>query len=135
MNADVKIIKHDGCIEYVYNGISIDSTTWESAPFPIYCGNINEEDMCCIVRTLYDLLVQEYGEEMTKQYINDVNGFDEWDNIDNFRWTEEEELFLEWGGIYYEDIYCPNCESGHWTETEVGKAECTDCGYKFVISK
>jgi hypothetical protein len=28
----------------------------------------------------------------------------EWDNVDDFRWTEEENLFIEWGGVYYEDL-------------------------------
>ena len=92
--------------------------------------------MCCIVRTLYDTLVQVYGEETIDRYINDVNGFDEWDDIDNFRWTEEEELFLNWGGIYYEDIYCPKCnnEFHHITIDVNGKAECS-CGHKFILSK
>ena len=27
-----------------------------------------------------------------------------WDNVDDFRWVEEEELFIEWGGVYYEDL-------------------------------
>lgn len=136
MNTEVKVEKHDDCIEYTYKGISIDTTTWESAPVAIYCGNISEEDMCCIVRTLYDTLVQVYGEETIDRYINDVNGFDEWDDIDNFRWTEEEELFLNWGGIYYEDIYCPKCnnEFHHITIDVNGKAECS-CGHKFIISK
>jgi hypothetical protein len=136
MNTEVKVKKHKDYVEYTYKGISIDTTTWESAPFAIYCGNISEEDMCCIVRTLYDTLVQVYGEETIDRYINDVNGFDEWDDIDNFRWTEEEELFLNWGGIYYEDIYCPKCNNEyHLITIDVnGKAECS-CGHKFIISK
>ena len=133
MNTEVKITRHEDFIEYDYKGIKIDTTTWESAPFPIYCGGISEESMCAIVRSIYDALVEEYGEEMTERYINDVNGFDEWDNIDDFRWREEEELFLEWGGMYYEDIFCPNCESEKWTDKGDGKAVCDDCGHKFSI--
>jgi hypothetical protein len=133
MNTEVKITAYENFVEYDYKGIKIDTTTWECAPFPIYCGGIDDESMCCIVRTLYDILVEEYGREMVERYINEVNGFDEWDSIDDFRWSEEEELFLEWGGKYYEDIFCPNCESEKWTNEGDGKAVCDDCGHKFSI--
>lgn len=139
MNTEVKVEKHDGWSEYTYKGISIDSTTWECAPFAIYCGNITDEDYACIVRTLYDTLVQEYGKEDVEKYIERNEDFilnGEWDKIDDFRWTEEEELFLNWGGIYYEDIYCPKCNNDfHLITTDVnGKAECS-CGHKFIITK
>lgn len=138
MNIEVK--KTDignNTIEYEYNGIKVDSSTWECAPFAIYCGNITDEDYACIVRTLYDTLIHEFGKEDIEKYIerNDdfiLNG--EWDKIDDFRWVEEEELFLNWGGIYYEDIHCPHCESDDWFAENNGTAKCNKCNKTFNIN-
>lgn len=107
MNTEVKKENVNGTIVFNYKGIEVDKTTWESAPIPICCKNIDDESMCCIVRTLYDIIVQEYGQDYMDKYIAKDEDFIksfEWDNVDDFRWTEEEQLFIEWGGVYYEDL-------------------------------
>lgn len=135
MKTDVKITKYNDLILYSYKGLTIDTSTWENESSAIYCGNINEEGMCCIVRTLYDTLVEKYGEEIVSRYIKDLDKFDEWYDIDSFRFSTEEELFLKWGGIYYDDIYCPNCKSEELLMKEYGSVECKKCGHKFDLKK
>lgn len=107
MNTDIEITTEDGALVYTYKNINISRETWESAPIPICCKDIDDESMCCIVRTLYDIIVQEYGQDYMDKYIERNEEFYdnfEWDNVDDFRWAEEEKLFIEWGGIYYEDL-------------------------------
>ena len=133
MNKEIEIIKDGKCTEYKYKGLSVDNVTWESAGASMYCGHLTDEDFGCIVRTLYDTLVSVYGESMIEDYINNPNGFEEWDDIDDLRWREEEELFLEWGAVYYEDIVCPHCDSDDWEDNDNGVLICNDCGKTFNI--
>lgn len=102
---DVKKLNlSNGVIEFEYKGIRIDKDTWESAICPICCKNITDDDMCCIVRTIYDSLVNEYDEQTISEYVTDLQetNFELYDTIDAFRFREEEALFLLNGGFYYE---------------------------------
>jgi hypothetical protein len=114
---EVEKIKTNGIDEFYYNGIYIDRQTWEDAPCPICCENISDDNMCKIIITLYDELVTVYGLDEVKKYISyknkqSINELDEFtetelhdmDNIDDYRWTIEEQLFNEFGGVYYEDM-------------------------------
>lgn len=129
MNTDIEITTEDGALVYTYKNINISRETWESAPFPIYCDQLDDEDMGCIVRTLYDILVDEYGKEAVDDYASNKSiNTEEWERIDDLRWREEESLFIEWGGVYYDDIYCPDCESDEWVAVGKGNAKCKICG-------
>ena len=101
---DVKIEMANGVKTFNYKGIEVDRVTWESAPFPICCNNISDEDMCMIAKMLYHILCNEFGGYEIKKYIEWGREWEEYDKIDDFRWVEEEELFCKFGGIYYEDM-------------------------------
>ena len=97
-----------------YKGIEVDKETWESAPAAMYCNEIDDDNMRQIAIYLYDKMVEVYGEEDVKQYISmidrlanfesyDVADIEYYDEMDSFRWREEE-LFIEFGAVYYEDM-------------------------------
>jgi hypothetical protein len=99
-----------------YKGIEVDKDTWEQAPCPMCCKDIDDNNMCQIAIYLYDKMVEVYGEEDVKQYVSmidrlanfesyDVADIQYYDEMDSFRWREEEELFIEFGAVYYEDYY------------------------------
>ena len=134
MNKEIKIIEHETYKEYIDKGLSVDCATWESAGVPLYCDHLTDEDLACIVRTLYDTLVTAYGESVIEEYINNtMEDAGEWDGIDEFRWKEEEELFIEWGAVYCEDIVCPHCDSDDWEDNGNGVLICNDCGKTFNV--
>ena len=96
---------------YEYKGINISKGTWEDAPCPISCKDITIEGIKNILKLLYRDLVVTYGEDIIKEYINYINGIENnvedimlYENIDELRWKVEEQLFLDNGGIYYEDM-------------------------------
>jgi hypothetical protein len=106
----VKITTENNIKLYQYKGITIDKVTWEEAPCPMYCDNIDDDTMCKIVILLYEILERDFGDDF-KDYIDYNNGKElplertnVLENLDSSRWVVEEELFCEWGGIYYEDM-------------------------------
>lgn len=100
-NTEVRIEEN----EFIYKGIRIDKMSWESASCPMYCGNISDDDMRKIVKELYWTLVDTYDREVIAKYVNNENErYERFDEIDDFRWVEEENLFLDYGGKYYEDM-------------------------------
>lgn len=103
----VKITRENGVTFFNYKGIEIDTNTWECAGCSMYCGNITDDDYCNIVKELYASLVQTFGEEKIANYIKELSKdthSKEFENIDIVRWEEEEKLFLNYGGKYYEDM-------------------------------
>lgn len=107
MNSEVKIEIVNEAKCFTYKGIEVDRETWESAPSPICCEKITDEDMCAIARTLHDVLVSVFGIVDVNKYVNKtIHGvnFNDFDKIDEFRWREEENLILDYGGKYYEDM-------------------------------
>lgn len=112
---DVVITTIDNVKIFDYKGIKVDKDTWESAIAPMCCNEIDDDNMCQIAIYLYDKMVEVYGEEDVKQYVSmidrlanfesyDVADIQYYDEIDLFRWGEEEELFIEFGAVYYEDM-------------------------------
>ena len=106
----VKITTEKNVKLYQYKGITIDKVTWEEAPCPMYCGNIDDDTMCKIVVSLYDTLERDFGNDF-KDYVDYNNGKElplektnVLEHLDSIRWTAEEELFSINGGIYYEDM-------------------------------
>lgn len=104
----VNIKEINGVTYYEYKGIEIDKLTWEEAPTPICCDKITNEDMCNIVINLYNWLCGLFGKEKIEKY---VKGKEEWEDdyyeyekINEEHWEEEENLFIEFGGEYYEDM-------------------------------
>ena len=87
--------------EFEYKGFKVDRETWESAPFPIDCSRITDDDMQELVEELYDILHRHYrySEESLAAYAVNTNIDDE---LDALRWQEEEDLILSYGGVYYE---------------------------------
>ena len=107
---DVNITTENNITFYEYKGITIDKVTWEEAPCPMYCDKIDDNTMCTIVISLYDILKRDFGNDL-KDYIDYNNGKElplertnVLEHLDNIRWKEEEKLFLDWGAIYYEDM-------------------------------
>ena len=114
---EVKITHENGVTYFNYKGIEIDRVTWESVGCPMCCKDITDENMCNIAITIYNILEDCFGKEKLNKYINKiVHGVDfiDFDDIDDFRWREEEKLFLDYGGKYYEDMtdeeYAQVCE-------------------------
>lgn len=101
---DVKIEIVNGAKCFTYKGIEVDRETWEGAITPICCDKITDEDMCMIAKMLYHILCNEFGGYAVSHYVEWGNEWEEYDKIDEFRWREEEDLFLVYGGIYYEDM-------------------------------
>jgi hypothetical protein len=98
-----------------YKGIEVDKDTWESAILPMCCNEIDDDNMCQIAIYLYDKMVEVYGEEDVKQYVSmidrlanskrcDVADILYFNEMDSIRWEEEENLFIEFGAVYYEDM-------------------------------
>lgn len=103
--SEVKITEVNGAKCFEYRGIEVDRETWESASCPMCCEKITDNDCCEIARTLYNVLVSVFGiVEVTAYIKSDEKGSDRFNDIDDFRWREEENLFLDFGGQYYEDM-------------------------------
>lgn len=117
----VNISRESGVTTFEYKGIEIDTGTWESVPCPMCCRDITDDDYCSIVKELYEILHDAYGADV-ERYINEqkryrdfiendgleniqkFEWFEKYDEIDDYRWREEENLFLDYGGKYYEDM-------------------------------
>ena len=94
----------NGVVYYSYRGISVSRADWESASCAMYCDEISDEDMGEILQRLYNILVNEFGISAVQNYIEKGEEYKDFDIIDEVRWSEEESLFLEFGGRYYEDM-------------------------------
>ena len=105
--SEVKITEVNGAKCFEYRGIEVDRETWESASCPMCCEKITDNDCCEIAKSLYMILCDTFGKHEVGKYINKINhgvNFSRFDEIDDFRWREEENLFLDFGGQYYEDM-------------------------------
>ena len=94
----------NGAVYYSYRGISVSRADWESASCAMYCDEISDEDMEKIPQRLYNILVDAFGASAVQNYIEKGEEYKDFDKIDELRWKEEENLFLEFGGRYYEDM-------------------------------
>ena len=94
----------NGAVYYSYRGISVSRADWESASCAMYCDEISDEDMGEIPQRLYNILVNAFGTSAVQNYIEKGEKYKDFDIIDEVRWSEEESLFLEFGGRYYEDM-------------------------------
>lgn len=101
---EVKVVRENGVTYFQYKGLVIDSETWESVGCPMCCKDITDDDYCSIVKELYDELIHVFGITAITNYIEKGHEYEEFEDIDDFRWREEEKLFLEYGGKYYEDM-------------------------------
>lgn len=110
MKSEVTKTIVNGVEEYQYKGLRIDKETWESADCPMCCEKITDEGMSNIIVNLHNMLTTYYGDKMTERYIKSINNNssemleEDFEEMNNFRWTEEELLFSDFGGEYYEDI-------------------------------
>lgn len=89
-------------MEFTYKGLKIDRETWENAPAPIDCSAITDEQMKQMVKDLYYILHRQHGfsESDIQNYAKAYDNTDLCFKIDLYRWQEEEELFIENGGVY-----------------------------------
>ena len=94
----------NGVVYYSYRGISVSRADWESASCAMYCDEISDENMGKIPQRLYNILVDVFGASAVQNYIEKGEEYKDFDKIDELRWKEEENLFLEFGGRYYEDM-------------------------------
>ena len=94
----------NGVVYYSYRGISVSKADWESASCAMYCDEISDEDMEKIPQMLYNILVDTFGTSTTQNYIEKGEEYKWFDKVDELRWSVEENLFLDFGGRYYEDM-------------------------------
>lgn len=97
--------KKDGKEYYQYKGTIISKSDWENSRCPIYCGRISEDKMIMLLLDLHNGATIYFGEEQYNNYLqNKIE-----DNFVAAKMNEtlcnmEEELFIRYGGKYYEDM-------------------------------
>ena len=106
MTKEYKVEKSvvNGVVYYSYRGIFVSRADWASAACAIYCDEISNKDMEEIPQRLYNILVNVFGECAVQNYIEKGMDYKRFDEIDEIRCREEENLFLDYGGRYYEDM-------------------------------
>ena len=107
VNIDNAIMNRiDKWLEKTTDVIKIKLDAWESAPCPIYTGNITKDDLEKAERELYDIMCHYY--RWDKEDVNRLlKGIGETDEINDFKDAvskEEEVLIMNYGGVYYEDM-------------------------------
>lgn len=93
--------------DFFVNGIKIISRAeYESLPCPLCSIEISDETMQKIANEIYNSMKVNYGKETTENYFNKLNVGDEdfTEDIDDFFWREMENIALNNGMRYYEDI-------------------------------
>jgi hypothetical protein len=93
--------------DFFVNGIKIISRTeYESLPCPLCSIEISDETMQKIANEIYNSMKVNYGKEITENYFNNFNVGDKdfTEEVDDFFWKEMEEIALNNGMRYYEDI-------------------------------
>lgn len=117
----------DKWLEKTTDIIKIELDAWESAPCPIYTGNITKDDLEKAERELYDVMCHYY--RWNKEDVNRLlKGIGETDEINDFKEAvckEEEVLIMNYGGVYYEDMtdeeYCEVIEQQEEEDAEYCK--------------
>ena len=117
----------DKWLEKTTDIIKIELDAWESAPCPIYTGNITKDDLEKAERELYDIMCHYY--RWDKEDVNRLlKGIGETDEINDFKdavSNEEELLIMNYGGVYYEDMsneeYCEVIELDEEEDAEYCK--------------
>lgn len=117
----------DKWLEKTTDIIEIELGMWESAPCPIYTGNITKDDLEKAERELYDVMCHYY--RWNKEDVNRLlKGIGETDEINDFKEAvckEEEVLIMNYGGVYYEDMtdeeYCEVIEQQEEEDAEYCK--------------
>ena len=117
----------DEWLEKTTDIIKIELNAWESAPCPIYTGNITKDDLEKAERELYDVMCHYY--RWNKEDVNRLlKGIGETDEINDFKEAvckEEEVLIMNYGGVYYEDMtdeeYCEVIEQQEEEDAEYCK--------------
>ena len=96
--------------EFKYKTLVINRNDFEDAPCPMNCDKISDKQMKLIAKMIYENLCSYYyfGKEDVDNYFNktltEENNCSLWNLIDEAFLTEEEELFVKFGGVYYEDM-------------------------------
>lgn len=128
VNIDNAIMNRiDKWLEKTTDVIKIKLDAWESAPCPIYTGNITKDDLEKAERELYDVMCHYY--RWNKEDVNRLlKGIGETDEINDFKEAvckEEEVLIMNYGGVYYEDMtdeeYCEVIEQQEEEDAEYCK--------------
>ena len=128
VNIDKAIMSRiDKWLEKTTDIIKIELDEWESAPCPIYTGNITKEDLEKAERELFDVMCHYY--RWNKEDVNRLlKGVGETDEINDFKDAvskEEEVLIMNYGGVYYEDMsdeeYCEVIEKAEEEDAEYCK--------------
>lgn len=83
--------------------IKIDLLAWESAPMPIFTDNV-DLDVC--EKQLYAVMVSHYGysDNEIDDYMNNRGEETKRENFQDLLCVEEEDIILDNGGLYYEDM-------------------------------
>ena len=84
--------------------IEIELGAWELAPCPIYTENV---DLKRAEKLLYQSAVTEWGEKEVERLLTQDRPDEysrKWERFQEWLCAEEEDIIIECGGIYYEDI-------------------------------
>ena len=78
---------------------------YESMPAPMYAGEFDDDKMTELARLIYEMLNSNYGytEKELTDYFSDNNP-DKDEDLDMAFWREMEEIAVQMGMRYYEDI-------------------------------
>lgn len=96
----------DKWLDSTTDRIKIELGMWESAPCPIYTGNITKEVLEKAEKELYNIIVEDYrwGKDEVERLLKGIGDTNEIEDFKDAVCEEEEKLVMEYGGIYYEDM-------------------------------
>ena len=89
--------------EFVCGSILITREDYESMPCAMCATEFSDKSMQTLVNKLHDVLTYQYG--YTEHKINNLeDGSEEMEDFDNAFWREMENIAVDMGMRYYDDI-------------------------------
>ena len=89
-------------------------------------------------KLLYQSAVTEWGEKEVERLLKQDRPDEysrKWERFQEWLCAEEEDIIIECGGIYYEDMFedvvCPYCNGELIIEGKNGLKKCLECGNEF----
>ena len=95
--------------QFYFNGLSVCRRDYKNLPCPMYTAEFTDVQMQLLIATIYDALADNYyfDEEYLLKYIkNELEDYEIRikEDIDEAYWKEMENVALNMGMPYYEDI-------------------------------
>ena len=89
--------------KFVCGSISLTREDYESMPYAMCATEFSDKSMQTLVNKLHDVLTFQYGYTEDKIY-NLEEGSEEMEDFDNAFWIEMENIAVDMGMRYYDDI-------------------------------